>query len=164
MVCGAGNGIEAKGAVALAAALQGNTTLRTLDLRRMWTARTRAFGGNGRPLRGPRECAGGEARASCCVSARRGRVRASEHGVVRGAVNGIKAEGAVALAAALQGNTTLQTLNLYSMWTACCVCFALREWGGRSGDLASARAERHERLVVVVGAAQYEGCANVPIL
>ncbi len=42
----------------------------------------------------------------------------SEHGVVRGAGNGIEAEGAVALAAALQGNTTLQTLVLYGMCTA----------------------------------------------
>ncbi len=42
----------------------------------------------------------------------------SEHGVVRCADNRIHAEGAVALAAALQGNTTLQTLDLGSMWTA----------------------------------------------
>jgi hypothetical protein len=39
----------------------------------------------------------------------------SEHGVVRGAGNGIKAEGAVALPAALKGNTTLQTLALGCM-------------------------------------------------
>jgi hypothetical protein len=43
VVRGADNGIQAKGAVALAAALKGNTTLQTLDLRSPWTARTRAF-------------------------------------------------------------------------------------------------------------------------
>ncbi len=41
----AGNGIEAEGAVALAAALQDNTTLQTLDLSSMWIARKRVFGG-----------------------------------------------------------------------------------------------------------------------
>ena len=52
VVRGAGNSIQAEGAVALAAALKGNTTLQTLDLYSMWTARTRAFCGNGRPLPG----------------------------------------------------------------------------------------------------------------
>jgi hypothetical protein len=52
VVRGAGNYIEDKGAVALAAALKGNTTLQTLDLSSMWTARTRAFCGNGGPLPG----------------------------------------------------------------------------------------------------------------
>ena len=51
-VRGSGNFIEDKGAVALAAALKGNTTLQTLDLGGMWTARTRAFCGNGGPLAG----------------------------------------------------------------------------------------------------------------
>ncbi len=46
-----------------------------------------------------------------------------EVGVVRGAGNGIKAEGAAALAAALQGNTTLQTLDLYSTWPARTLAF-----------------------------------------
>ena len=65
VVRGADNGIQAEGAVALAAALQGNTTLQTLDLRGMWTARTRAFCGNEGAARGPpRECAGGEAGAA----------------------------------------------------------------------------------------------------
>ncbi len=76
----------------------------------------------------------------------------SEHGVVRGAANNIRAEGAVALAAALKGNTTLQTLVLGGMWTARTRAFcgngAATPW-----DLATARAERRERLVVVVGAA-----------
>jgi hypothetical protein len=48
----AGNSIEDEGAVALAAALQGNTTLRTLDLGCMWTARNCVSGGNGAPLPG----------------------------------------------------------------------------------------------------------------
>ncbi len=52
VVRGADNRIQAKGAVALAAALQGNTTLQTLNLYGMWTARTRVFCGNGRPLTG----------------------------------------------------------------------------------------------------------------
>jgi hypothetical protein len=47
------NNIEDEGAVALAAVLQGNTTLQTLNLRCMWTARTRAFAGKGGPLPGP---------------------------------------------------------------------------------------------------------------
>ncbi len=42
----------------------------------------------------------------------------SAHGVVRGADNRIEDEGAVALAAALQGNTTMQTLVLSGIWTA----------------------------------------------
>ncbi len=42
----------------------------------------------------------------------------SEHGVVRGADNRIQAEGAVALAAGLKGNTTLQTLKLGGTSTA----------------------------------------------
>ncbi len=50
VVRGADNNIQAEGAIALAAALQGNTTMQTLDLSSMWTARKRAFGGNGRPL------------------------------------------------------------------------------------------------------------------
>jgi hypothetical protein len=69
--------------------------------------------------RGPRECAGGETCKRLVVVV--GAVWAStgsEHGVVCGAGNGIEAEGAVALAAALQGNTTLQTLDLDSMCTA----------------------------------------------
>jgi hypothetical protein len=49
---GAGNNIDAKGAVALAAALKGNTTLQTLDLKCMWTARCVYFAGMGRPLKG----------------------------------------------------------------------------------------------------------------
>jgi hypothetical protein len=71
---------------------------------------------------------------------------------VRGADNNIQAEGAVALAAALQGNTTLQTLDLSRMSTTRCACM-LREWGAAPGDLASARVGRRERLAVVVGAA-----------
>ncbi len=46
----------------------------------------------------------------------------SEHGVLRGADNGIKAKGAVALAVALRYNTTLQTLSLESMGIARSVC------------------------------------------
>ncbi len=65
VVRGADNGIHAEGAVALAAALQGNTTLRTLDLYSTWPTRTRAFCGNGGPLPGHlAECKGGEARAA----------------------------------------------------------------------------------------------------
>ncbi len=119
VVRGAGNGIEAEGAVALAAALQGNTTLQTLNLYGTWTARTRAFCRNRRAA--PGDLANARAGTcerlvvvvgAACASA------GSAHGVVRGAGNGIEAEGAVALAAALQGNTTLQTLNLCCMWTA----------------------------------------------
>jgi hypothetical protein len=63
--------------------------------------------------------------------------------------NGIEAEGAVALAAALQGNTTLQTLDLSCMLIARCVC--VRGKGGPlRGPLARA-AGRRELLVVVVG-------------
>ena len=76
----------------------------------------------------------------------------SEHGVVRGAGNDIHAEGAVALAAALQGNTTLQTLDLRGMWTARKRAFCGNA-AAAPGDLASARAGRRERLVVMVGAA-----------
>ncbi len=65
----------------------------------------------------------------------------SEHGVVRGAENGIHAEGAVALAAALQGSTTLQTLILVGMWTARTRAFC-GNGGPLPGHLASARAER----------------------
>jgi hypothetical protein len=64
VVGGAGNGIHAEGAVALAAALKGNTTLQTLVLYGMWTARCVYFAGMGRQLRGPCECASGEARAA----------------------------------------------------------------------------------------------------
>jgi hypothetical protein len=65
VVRGADNYIQAEGAVALAAALQGNTTLQTLELGSMWTARTRAFCGNGGAApEGPRECSGREARAA----------------------------------------------------------------------------------------------------
>ncbi len=109
------NDIQAEGAVALAAALQGNTTLQTLVLNGMWTARKRVLCRNWGPTG---KCAGGEARAAsdgpgaACASA------GSEHGVVHGADNIIDADGAVALAAALQGNTTLQTLGLRCMWTA----------------------------------------------
>jgi hypothetical protein len=109
----AGNGIEAEGAVALAAALKGNTTLQTLDLRSMWIARKRVVAGMGGRSGTSRVR---ERRVLC--SARRARVRAADHGVLRGADNGIRWEGAAALAAALQGNTTLQTLDLRSMWTA----------------------------------------------
>jgi hypothetical protein len=63
--------------------------------------------------------------------------------------NHIKAEGAIALAAALQGNTTLQTLNLSSMWIARTRVLARK--GG--AVLAIARAEKRERRVVAVGAA-----------
>ncbi len=76
----------------------------------------------------------------------------SEHGVVRGSGNGIEAEGAVALAAALQGNTTLQTLNLGSMWTARMRAFC-RELAAAAG---TPRDETRERLV------WREGCASVP--
>jgi hypothetical protein len=55
---------------------------------------------------------------AACASAGNG------HGVVRGSDNRIQAEGAVALAAALQGNTTLQTLDLCGMCTARCVSLA----------------------------------------
>jgi hypothetical protein len=116
----------------------------------MSTARTRAFGGNEGPLRAHlvRARAGRRERlvvvvGAACASA------GSEHGVVRGAGNCIKAEGAAALAAALQGNTTLQTLYFHCTWIA----LSLASMGGRSGDLASARVERRERLVFVVGAA-----------
>jgi hypothetical protein len=114
----ADNGIKAKGAVALAAALQGNTTLQTLILASMWTARSVSVSGIGGPCR----VVGSAPAERCewlvvlvgvaCASA------GSELGVVRGAGNGIQAKGAVALAAALKGNTTLQTLDLHSMWTA----------------------------------------------
>jgi hypothetical protein len=124
VVGGADNGIDAEGAVALAAALQGNTTLQTLNLSGMWTARCAYFAGMGRQLRGPRECASGEARPARGVVGTASASAGSAHGVVGGADNGIHAEGAVALAAALQGNTTLQTLFLSCMWTAHCVYFA----------------------------------------
>ncbi len=154
VVHGAGNYIQAEGAVALAAALQGNTTLQTLDLSCMWTARTRAFCGNGGPL--PGHLASARARDGASgwrlCSARRARVRAVEHGVVHVAVNGIKAEGAVALAAALQGNTTLQTLHLNSMSNARKRVF-FGNGGPLPGHLSSALAGRCENLVVVVGAA-----------
>jgi hypothetical protein len=113
VVRGADNGIKDEGAVALAAALQGNTTLQTLDLSCMWTAHTRAFCGTGGPLPGASRVRGWRGRkqlvvvvGAACASA------GSAHGVVRGAGNNFQAEGAVALAAALQGNTTLQTLDL----------------------------------------------------
>jgi hypothetical protein len=119
VVRGADNGIQAEGAVALASMLKGNTTLQTLDLRGMWTARTRAFCRSWRPLAGTSRVRGRRGRerplvvvGAACASA------GSEHGVVRGADSGIEAEGAVALAAALQGNTTLQTLDLSGMWTS----------------------------------------------
>ncbi len=119
VVRGADNTIEAKGAVALAAALQGNTTLQTLVLGSMWTAHTRAFCGNGGPLPGDLERTRAGRReqlvvvvGAACASA------GSAHGVVRGAGNDIRDKGAVALAAALQGNTTLRTLVLGGMWTA----------------------------------------------
>jgi hypothetical protein len=119
VVRGAVNRIEAEGAVALAVALQGNTTLETLDLGCMWTAHTRAFCGNGRPLKGDLASARAERRerlvvvvGAACASA------GSAHSVVRGADNKIRSESAVALAAALQGNATLQTLVLGGMWTA----------------------------------------------
>ncbi len=74
------------------------------------------------------------------------------HGVVRGAVNTIQAKGAVALAAALRGNTTLQTLNLSGMWTA--RTRASMGMGGRSRGTSRVRGWRgRERLVVVLGAA-----------
>ncbi len=76
----------------------------------------------------------------------------SERGVVRGADNRINDEGAVALAAALQGKSALQTLDLNSMWTARTRVFCGNGWP-LPGHLTSARAERRERLVVVVGAA-----------
>jgi hypothetical protein len=85
----------------------------------MWTARTRAFCGNGRPLPGHLASARvrGRERLVVVVGAACASL-GSAHGVVRGAGNNIQAEGAVALAAALKGNTTLQTLNLRGMWTA----------------------------------------------
>ncbi len=68
---------------------------------------------------------GGRSRGISRVRGRGGRERlvgavgaGSAHGVLRGAGNSIHVEGAVALAAALKGNTTLQTLVLGSMWTA----------------------------------------------
>jgi hypothetical protein len=89
-------------------------------------------------------------------SARRARVQASEHGVVRGAGNSINAEGAVALAAALQGNTTLQTLNLSCTWialTSVRVYFA--GMGGRFRGTSRVRGRGgRERLVVMVSAAR----------
>ncbi len=81
----------------------------------------REWGGHSR---GPRECASGAARAAGVVVGAACMSAGSEHGVVRGAGNDIDAKGAVALAAALQGNTTLLTLNLGRMWTARCVYFA----------------------------------------
>ncbi len=138
VVRGADNSIQTEGAVALAAALHGNTTLQTLKLCGMWIARTRVFCGNGRPLPGPSRVRG---RRECeqllvvvgaaCASA------GNEHGVVRGADNDIEDEGAVALAAALQGNTTLQTLDLGSMWTA-----RTRAFFGNEGRRARVRAVR----------------------
>ncbi len=67
----------------------------------------------------------------------------SGHGVVLGA--GYCIEGAVALAAALQGNTTLQTLDLYGMCTARTHAFC-GSWRPLPGHLASARAWRREKL------------------
>jgi hypothetical protein len=152
VVRGAGNRIQAEGAVALAAALQGNTTLQTLNLSGMSTARTRASMGMGGRSRGTsrvreRGGASGWWLRSACARA------GSAHGVVRGADNGIHAEGAVALAVALQGNTTLQTLGLGGMSTGRTHAFC---GNGRPlpGHLASARAGRRERLVVVVGMAR----------
>ncbi len=78
----------------------------------------------------------------------------SAHGVVRGADNAIQAEGAVALAAALKCNTTLQTLSLGRMWTARTRAFSGNR-GPLPGHLAS---ERRERLV------WREGCASVPMV
>ena len=63
----------------------------------------------------------------------------SEHGVVRGAGNSIKDKGAVALAAALQGNTTLQTLILRGMSTARTRVF--KGMGGRSQALSTRRSQ-----------------------
>jgi hypothetical protein len=57
--------------------------------------------------------------------------------------NGIDAEGAVALSAALQDNTALQTLDLRGMRIARICVFA-----GTGGRLGSLRAERRERLAV----------------
>jgi hypothetical protein len=131
VVRGADNSIEDKGAVALAAMLKVNTTLQTLVLNSMWTARARAFSGNGGPL--PLHLASARARRRerlvgavgvVCASA------GSEHGVVRGADNNIRAEGAVALVAALKGNSTLQTLDLGRMWTA-----RTRVFSGNGGPL-----------------------------
>ncbi len=153
VVGGAGNGIEAKGAVALAAALKGNTTLLTLFLSRMWTARCMYFAGMG-------------GRSGDLASARAGRRErlvgvvgtasasaGSEHVVVGGAGNRIEAEGAVALAAALQGNTTLQTLVLGGMWTARTRVFC----GNGAAAPGTSRAGMRERLLVVVGTARREG-------
>ncbi len=119
VVRGADNSIQDKGAVALAAMLKGNATLQTLNLRCMCTARTRAFCGSWRPLAGTSRVRGRRGRENLVVvvGAASASTR-SEHGVVRGAGNGIHAEGAVALAVALQGNTTLQTLDLGGMCTA----------------------------------------------
>jgi hypothetical protein len=73
----AGIGIEEEGAVALAAALQGNTTLQTLDLGGMWTARTRVFAGmRGRSRDTLRVRGLGGASGWWVWSARRARVRA----------------------------------------------------------------------------------------
>ncbi len=153
VVRGADNDIQAEGAVALAAALQGNTTLQTLDFSSTWTARTRAFCGKGRPLPGHLASAriGRRERlvvvvGAACASA------GSEHGVVRGAGNWIRSEGAVALAAALQGNTTLQTLDLSCTWTARTRAFCGNERPLPGTSRVRGRRGR-ERLVVVVGAA-----------
>jgi hypothetical protein len=122
---GAGNRIQAEGAVALAAALKGNTTLQTLVLSCMSTsavcgplARVHSAG-NARPHPGDLASVRAERRERmvvvvgvACASA------GSAHSLLRGAGNDIEDEGAVALAAALHGNTTLQTLKLYCMWTA----------------------------------------------
>ena len=99
----------------------------------MWTARTRAFcilrewaaapGDLASARAGRRERLVVVAAAACASTG-------SEHGVVRGADNGIEAEGAVALAAALKGNTTLRTLGLIRMWTA-----RPRVLGGNGGPL-----------------------------
>ncbi len=143
VVGGAGNDIKAEGAVALSAALQGNTTLRTLDFSGMWTARTRVFCGNGGAAPGDLAMSARAWRrerlvvvvGAACVSV------GSEHGVVRGADNGIEVKGAVALAAVLKGNTTLQTLDLGGMSTARTRAFSGNE-RPLPGHLASARAGR----------------------
>ncbi len=63
----------------------------------------------------------------------------SEHGVLCAADNGIEAEGAVALAAVLKRNTTLQTLSLMGVWIARSV--HSREWAAALGTREGARAE-----------------------
>ncbi len=77
-------------------------------------------------------------------------MHAADHGVVRGADNSIRWEGAAALAAALNGNTTLQTLDLRSMWTARKRVVAGM---GSLGEVASSEQQGASGWWLMVGAA-----------